>query len=466
MPQSASVLVGELDRCDEFADIRVDPAFTAARLLVTARRVPVGVVELELHAGCATAAQVRHAVHAELGHLDDPPPAATSHEPLTVVIPTRGRAASLERCLRAVLAGDHAHVSVLVIDNDPVDDSAFGAVDRLADDRVRYVHEVRRGASVARNRGLHEATTDIVAFVDDDTEPDRHWAARIAGAFAADPALACLSGPVLAARLTTADEIAADSVVEWSKGFATRRFSLTDPPSDSAVFPFSPGLFGVGANLAVRADVARAAGGFDEALGPGTPTSSGEDCEFLVRLVLAGHVLGYEPAAYVWHHHRPTTAALRTQVRGYAVGLGSFLAKIAFDPAARAAALRRLPAALAQLRRVRARAAAEGGSGLALMHGLVIGFRIYVNPRRAARRSGARIPPLTTPTGPNEDARRRGGTPYPSALGQWPVLNRASPGAPWPTPRPGGSPRRGRSAPARTSTSASRPIGPDAPAPR
>lgn len=412
MPQSAPVWVGELDRRNEFADLRVDPEFTAARLLVTAGGAPVGLVELELGAGHATAAEVRAAVSSQLGHVVDPPLPPTSHEPLTIVIPTRGRAASLQRCVRAVLAGDHPRVSVLVVDNDPVDDATFRAVAGLADNRVRYVHESRRGASVARNRGLHEATTDVVAFLDDDTEPDRHWAARVSGVFAADPTLACLSGPVLAARLTTADEIAADKAAAWCKGFVGRRFCLADPPTDSAIFPFSPGLFGIGANLAVRTDVARAAGGFDEALGPGTPSHGGEDCEFLVRLVLAGHVLCYAPAAYVWHHHRPTATALRSQIRGYSIGLGSFLAKIAFDSAARAMAVRRIPAALAQLWRIRTRAATSGGTSgstlLPLMHGLALGSIIYMNPRRAARRSGARIPPLTLtagryPSGLHED---------------------------------------------------------------
>ena len=402
MPVSGSVWVDELDRQHDFAELRVDPGYTAARLLVTAGGAPVGLVEVDLIAGVATAAQVRGAVCSRLSHVPDPPPPPTSHDALTVVIPTRGRAASLQRCVRAVLAGDHPRVTVLVVDNDPVDDSTFRAVSGLGDDRVRYVHEPRRGASVARNRGLWEAATNIVAFLDDDTVPDRYWAARIAGFFALDPALVGVSGPVLAARLATPDEIAADRAVAWNKGFVSRRFSLDDPPTDSAIFPFSPGLFGIGANLAVRTEVARAVGGFDEALGPGTPTRSGEDCEFLVRLVLAGHRLGYEPAVYVWHHHRPTTAALDAQIRGYFIGLGSFLAKIALDRTARAVAVGRIRAALTQLRRIRARAVttdnASSGASLALLRGLALGSVIYAHPRRAARRSGARIPPLTSRT--------------------------------------------------------------------
>ena len=391
--------VGELERSERLPDLAVDPAYVAARLLVTAHGTPLGLVEVALDGGRASAAAVGAVVHTRFGSAADPPPAPASVEPLTVVVATRGRAEHLEQCVRALLAGDHPAIDVLVVDNDPDDEATADAVARIADSRVRYVHEARRGASVARNRGLQEATTAVVAFTDDDTEPDRRWAARIAGAFAADPTLVCLSGPVLAARLDTDQEQAADAALGWNQAFASRRFSLADPPADSPVFPFSPGLFGIGANMAVRADVARAVGGYDEALGPGTSTLAGEDCEFMVRLVLAGHVLGYEPGVYVWHHHRPTPEALRRQVRGYATGLGSFLTKVALDPTGRAAALRLAPAAITRLRQITEREAHAGAGrpgcqGRERLRGLVHGSWAYLRTRRTVRRAGGRVPPL------------------------------------------------------------------------
>jgi GT2 family glycosyltransferase len=402
--------VGELDRRAPVADLAVDRHFTAARLLVTAGGAAVGILELPLVAGRASAADIGSALEAQLGALPDPPPPPWSTEPITVVVATRGRPQSVERCVRALLAGDHADITVLVVDNDPTDDCTATAVRGIDDPRVRYVLEPRRGASVGRNRGLQEATTAIVAFTDDDTEPDRSWAGRIAGAFAAHPELACVSGPVLAARLATPEELAADTALAWNKGFERRHYSLADPPADSAIFPFSPGLFGIGANLAVRTDVAEAVGGFDEALGPGSPTHGGEDCEFLVRLILAGHVLGYEPEAWVWHHHRTNPAALRKQLEGYAVGLGGFLTKIALDRRARSVAVRRLPAAVAQLRHIAGRESDAGagmppGSAKLRLRGLASGPWAYLRARRAARRAGGRVPPLVAPPAPAPPSR-------------------------------------------------------------
>lgn len=390
--------VGEIDRLAPSVDLQVDASYRAARLLVTVAGTPQGQVTVPLSDGYA-AAQVIDGACAALGPAEAVPAAPVSDEPLTVVIATRNRPSSLGRCLRSVLAGDHPAVRVVVVDNDPDDERTARVVDTFGDPRVRYVRESRRGASVGRNRGLAEARTELVAFTDDDTEVDRSWAGRIAGAFAADPDLACLSGPVLAARLASPEERAADVALAWNKGFTARTFSLAQPPADSAIFPFSPGLFGIGANMAVRAPRARAAGAFDEALGPGTPTHGGEDCEFFVRMVLAGHAVGYAPGAFVWHHHRPDQAALRSQLQGYAVGLGSFLAKVALSRHGRVAALRRLPAAVARLRHISER---EAGAGEAMpadadrtRHlGLLAGAPAYLRSRRAVLRAGGSVPAL------------------------------------------------------------------------
>ncbi|MBW0104693.1 glycosyltransferase family 2 protein [Pseudonocardia sp. KRD291] len=443
-PGPGPIWVGQTERSlptgVEPAGIRVPGHFVAARLLVTADGVPVGQVDVPLTGGVATPAQVAGAVAAGTGAIPDPPAPPVSDEPLTVVVATRDRPDSVDRCVRAVLAGDHPAVTVLVVDNDPPDDRTEQVVRRIAAETgpvagvVRYVREARRGASAGRNRGLAEARTPVVAFTDDDTEPDHAWASRIAGAFAADPELTGVSGPVLAARLGTAQEQASDTALAWNKGYRPRRFSLDEPPADSPVFPFSPGLFGIGANMAVRAEPVRRLGSFDEALGPGAETRGGEDIELLVRIVLDGQVLGYVPSAFVWHHHRPGDDELRSQMRGYALGLGAFLGKVALDRRARAVALRRAPAALARLRQVVRRESGEGwddntrdegtrdgrpgtggtgtgaardalpsGAGRRKLRGLLTGPVLYLRARRRVRGADGAAPPMTFPPDPPAD---------------------------------------------------------------
>ncbi len=87
-----------------------------------------------------------------------------------VIIPTRNRPALLARAVRAVLDQEYAgNLEVLiVVDQDDRDN----AVARLPEDpRIRVVSNSRTpGLSGARNTGILLATTDLVAFCDDDDE--------------------------------------------------------------------------------------------------------------------------------------------------------------------------------------------------------------------------------------------------------------------------------------------------------
>jgi hypothetical protein len=58
----------------------------------------------------------------------------------------------------------------------------------------------------------------------------------------------------------------------------------------------------------------------DEALGPGMPSSVGEDTYLFYKVLKAGHAVVYEPAAHVWHKHRREESELRRQLYGYSKG--------------------------------------------------------------------------------------------------------------------------------------------------
>lgn len=389
-PHPTPIWVGQVETTESIADLEVPARYDRARLLVTVSGVPAGQVTLDGVGGVVRAHRIRAAVEAQLrGAVPGAAaPLEPTSRPIAVVIPTRGRPESLSRCVSSVLRSDHPELRVLVVDNDPEDDATERVVAELGDPRVEYVREPRRGTSAARNRGIREAG-GLVAFTDDDVEVDPGWAGRMAAALATSGA-ACVCGPVYAARLDTPAQLAADDGLGWRRGHARRRYSLRETPTASPVFPFSPGLFGVGANLAVDTDVIRDVGAFDPALGPGTPALSGEDCDFTVRLVLAGHTVAFEPSAFVWHHHRAESAELAQQLAAYAVGLGAFLTKIACDPVARRSARRRVLRAATQLRSIAAREASSdlpGSSVHRRLRTVMIGPIAYLRGRRALARS-------------------------------------------------------------------------------
>jgi O-antigen biosynthesis protein len=128
--------------------------------------------------------------------------------PASVIVCASHRGAELERCLTAVLGQDYPDFEVIVVDNAAADSTAAELVAQrnAAGTRgvpLRRVAGPRRGLACARNAGLAAASGTIVAYLDDDGSPDRHWLAELARGFTVRPRVAGVSGLMLAAALDT-----------------------------------------------------------------------------------------------------------------------------------------------------------------------------------------------------------------------------------------------------------------------
>jgi GT2 family glycosyltransferase len=379
------VLVGQVELSRGVGDIAAPahpgPPYAAVRLLVRLHGQPLGFVTLPLVDGRLAASaiaeqvsgQLRSQVNAHLvedglepvasimaagvGAVRDSrcrrrPAGGRSGPLVTVVVATRDRPQSLARCLRALAALTYAPFEVVVVDNAPSTRETLAVVQQRSgqDARVRYVRELRPGVSCARNRGLGEARGELVAFTDDDVVVDSGWLDGVVRGFDRSPSVACVTGLVPSARLDTAEQRYFDRRVSWALGCTPRRYDRRGDLEASPLYPYTAGQFGTGANFAFRTAVLRNLGGFDEALGPGTPAAAGEDLDLFVRTILAGHAIAYEPAAVVWHHHRDELGQLRRQLFNYGVGLAAFATKYLSDRRTAHDVLVRLPGGLRHLR--------------------------------------------------------------------------------------------------------------------
>lgn len=271
---------------------------------------------------------------------------------ISVVVCTRDRAGSLEVCLTHLDRQEYPRFEVIVVDNAPTSDAARVLVDarqRLVKSPHRYVVERRGGLSWARNAGIAASSADVIAFLDDDEVPDIHWLAGLAGGFARGDDIGCATGMILPIRLDTPVQ----EWFEWSgghskgRGFTPAVFSCQGP--QSPLFPLPP--FGAGGNMAFRRRALARIGGFDVALGSGTPARASEDTLAFTLVLLAGYRIAYEPAALVCHDHYAEPGDLRHQLYGYGVGLTAYYtALLRHRPAALPALLRLLPAAAGYLR--------------------------------------------------------------------------------------------------------------------
>jgi hypothetical protein len=94
---------------------------------------------------------------------------AASYQPLplvSVILPTRNRAGTLEAAILSVLAQDYPQLELLVIDDGSRDGTL--AMPILGSPRVRVIHTPNRGVAAARNAGLSAAKGAIIAYLDSD----------------------------------------------------------------------------------------------------------------------------------------------------------------------------------------------------------------------------------------------------------------------------------------------------------
>ena len=248
---------------------------------------------------------------------------------VTIIVCTRDRTKGLRECLRTLQQVTYDPIEIIVVDNAPSGNTTQEAVTALAqnDPRIRYTCEPRPGLSRARNHGLVHARYDIAAFTDDDTTVDSGWPSAIAAGFAADPEAVCVTGLVATSALDTGAERYFDSRYAWGEAFEPRRYDLAAHRHPSRLYPFSAGIFGTGANFAVRRSALARIGSFDPLLGAGSPGRGGEDLDMFLRVILAGGRICYLPSALVWHRHRTDTQALGEQIYSYGYGLGAYVAK-------------------------------------------------------------------------------------------------------------------------------------------
>lgn len=291
---------------------------TGLLALLRRNRRPVGILRLATTARRISVDELEAALALQPAAPESTPePAESAHQPISIIVCTYQRPDDLARCLAALVPLATAGHELIVVDNAPQDSPVAEMVDQH---RMRYLAEPRRGLNHARNAGLRAARHPIVAYVDDDAAPDPAWADAIARPFAA-PTVGCVTGLVMPLELETAAQEQFELYCRHRRSFTRQVFAAPQTP------PAAAGVAGMGANVALRRELALRLGGFDPRLDGGTATCSGGDTDMFARVLAAGSQIVYTPDALVWHRHRREMEELHTCIFGYGVGLYSFLTK-------------------------------------------------------------------------------------------------------------------------------------------
>lgn len=101
---------------------------------------------------------------------------------ITVVMPTRNRAAFARTAIASVFAQRHRNLELLVVDDGSEDDTP-AVIASFDDDRLHALRTTGIGEAAARNLALDAATGEIITFLDDDNIMDPGWLHAVAWAF-------------------------------------------------------------------------------------------------------------------------------------------------------------------------------------------------------------------------------------------------------------------------------------------
>jgi GT2 family glycosyltransferase len=211
---------------------------------------------------------------------------------ISVVVCTYNGARTIRECFAGLRRLDYPNYEVIV-----VNDGSSDATPAIAREHgFRVISGRNRGLSHARNVGLHAASGEIVAYIDDDAYPDPHWLRFLAAGFLGSTHVG-IGGP----NIPPPDDSPVAECVANAPGGPVHVL-VSDREAEHIP----------GCNMAFRKRALEAIGGFDPQF-----RAAGDDVDVCWRLRERGWTLGFHPAAVVWHHRRASVRAYWKQQQGY-----------------------------------------------------------------------------------------------------------------------------------------------------
>ena len=225
---------------------------------------------------------------------------------VSVIIPVRDGTDVLPDCLAALARQSYPAdcLEVIVVDDASTDGTSAlvrseiqAWSQRDINVRLRLIEKPWGGAGAARNRGVREATGEIVLFTDADCEPTLSWVEEMIAPLA-DLRIQAVAGGYLTRQSSKVARLAQAEFEDRYRHVAKNRYI-------DIAFTHS---------CAVRREVFLDSQGFDERI-----PNNADDLELSYRLAQRGHLIVFAPRGLVYHRHPATWSDyIRKKIgRGY-----------------------------------------------------------------------------------------------------------------------------------------------------
>lgn len=202
----------------------------------------------------------------------------------SVIVPTRDRPSSLQRCLDSLVAQDFPRdrFEIIVVD-DGSRRSPAPLLEAYAEHDVTLLQQKNTGPAAARNAGAARARGCYLAFTDDDCSPATGWLSALEHAV--------LNAPGHMIGGLTHNRVERNAYSEVSQALVSYLYEYYNDSEDVRFLTSN--------NIAVPAQSFHQLGGFSARF----PRAAAEDRDFCERWTRAGLSMTYAPEAIVDHHH-------------------------------------------------------------------------------------------------------------------------------------------------------------------
>lgn len=212
---------------------------------------------------------------------------------ISIIICTYNRQSFLPGALNSLVhqTVPPENYEIIIVNNNSTDNTeriSFSFIESNSNLNVKYFVEINRGLSSARNRGIKESSSELVAFIDDDAEVPNDYIETALDFFKKNPGIDAIGGKIIPVYETGNEP-------EWLSKPLWGLVTKVDWGNQTRKYPL--GKYPAGCSMIFRKKIFKVTGTFNTNL-----FLRSDDKHIFSQLRAANKLFLYHPKLIVKHH--------------------------------------------------------------------------------------------------------------------------------------------------------------------